>query len=286
MWLWWILSIIFLILTVGFAVRTLASSRSLHRVFLLGDRAAVVRSSPKLWNLKHINERGLRQALTSLTLKVRILEEHVQNHNLHLLNLKERIVLREEIPITSTKAEGNANEDNWEELYYEAVEKKGKLEDELDAVKNSFANTHHYAGLAHDDIELTALRSTCENQLNDNMSLQNIIGELQQKLQGAKDREGQLNDQLDAEKNTRHELKHVKHQYSKIQSEADELRERISEIHNRDQLLQNKVKQLIALQSRMEISETEKIILRKSVETIITENELLSARLTELQAKL
>ena len=78
----------------------------------------------------------------------------------------------------------------------------------------------------------------------------------------------------------------LQQQHAFIQSEADELRNRIKEINNRDVLLQQKINRLTELESTIEISEYEKMDIRKSIEEIITENEALALKLQELQDKL
>ena len=51
-------------------------------------------------------------------------------------------------------------------------------------------------------------------------------------------------------------------------------------------VLQQKINRLTELESTIEISEYEKMDIRKSIEEIIVENEALAAKLQELQDKL
>ena len=288
MWLWWIMSVVLLILTIAFAFRTLASSRSLHRLILFGDNSRLTVPSGRFRNFANLITSNGNDELSALQTKIRLLEKYSSDYRYQLSKMKERVEALEQgtqLSSKKTKAEG----ENWEELYYEALDKRQKLEDELDALKYPSEKCDPYQNVIStgDHInEVSILRSTVENQSNDMMNLQNMIGELQQQVEGSHDREKFLREQLDAEKNTRYELKHVKQQYSRAQSEADELRSRISEISERDQQLQKKIHELSELESRIDNSEFEKAELRKSVEDIILENKTLSAKLADLQDKL
>jgi len=128
--------------------------------------------------------------------------------------------------------------------------------------------------------------NSSENELNKAHTLQNKIGELQRELEGAAEREQDLQQQLEAQKELYKDFELLQQQYAYIQSEADELRNRIKDINNRDVLLQQKINRLTELESTIEISEYEKMDIRKSIEEIIIENEALAVKLQELQEKL
>ena len=232
MWLWWFVSVIFLILCIGFAVRMLTTSRQIHRLILFGDNDRVRKS--RVIFQGRLNDVVLQQnqELQGLQVKIRIMEENALNSNMQLLKLKERLDLLEIGSVQSVKLpvkQPFQDEENWEELYYEIAEKKEKLEDELDRVKQELSENDFPVNYQDKEKEVSVLRSELENLQNETSILKNVIDELQQKLVASEERERELSIQLDAEKNLRHELKHVKQQYTRVQSEADELRERINE---------------------------------------------------------
>ena len=307
MWLWWFASVIFLILCIGFAVRILSSNSQLQRIILFGENKGFQKPIKSLKGKFGDLVVLQNEELAAIHRSMRMIEENASNTNQYIEKLKERLDQLEMNPKSPFKTASISNDtENWEELYYELLERKEKLEDELDQLattsvphftisqtqeKPASNSLHYEANNSNQQKErlektISELQSRLDYQNEESVRLQRYLDEFQQKLQASEERENQLKNELQAEKNTRHELKHVKQQLSKSQSETDELRERINEINKRDHLLQKKINDLTELESRIENAEYEKEDLRRSVEDIISENELLSVKLTELQDKL
>jgi uncharacterized protein YydD (DUF2326 family) len=92
--------------------------------------------------------------------------------------------------------------------------------------------------------------------------------------------------QLDAHKDLINDFELLQQQYAQLQSEASEIQNRMIESKNREVLSKQKINRLTKLESSLEVSEYEKIEIRKSIEEIIIENEALAAKLQDLQEKL
>jgi chromosome segregation ATPase len=204
-----------------------------------------------------------------------------------LKQLQERIQALEKSNNPSGNKEKFDKDENWEELYYQIHDEKEKMESELDITNQKLEEAESYLNeLKERERVWKEKRSELEMQLNKAHSLQNKIGELQRELEGSLNRETDLQQQLEAQKDLIRDFELLQQQYIQLQSESDELRNRMSELNNRDLLLQEKNKRLTELESTIEISEYEKMDIRKTVEGIITENDALVTKLQELQEKL
>jgi chromosome segregation ATPase len=204
-----------------------------------------------------------------------------------LKKLQQRIQALEKNKGTAYKANYKSDDENWEELYYQKSDEKEKIESELDVTTQKLEEAESLLSeLKRRETTWKEKRSELENELNKAHTLQNKIGDLQRELEGAAGREKELLQQLETQQELYKDYEIIQQQYSFVKSEADELRNRIKEINNRDVLLQQKINRLTELESTIEISEYEKMDIRKSIEEIITENEALAVKLQELQDKL
>ncbi len=284
MWLWWIVSLIILVICIIFAVRVYANSRRLHRLISFGDTSSPgsPNSSLKLRPIAHQD-----QEIAELHMKLRILEGNAINYSMQLSRLNERVEIIEGVNPRKVKPTTKNDDEDWEELYFESLDKNEKLENELDLTRNKLEELEASASeMIQIEKDFSAQQSNLEQQLVEAHSLQYTIVALQHKLEGAEEREKQLRSQLAIEENIRKELKHMRQQYARVQSEATELRNRILEVNKRDILLQQKLAHLNELESSIQNSEYDKTELQKTVGEIILENELLATKLTELQEKL
>lgn len=281
MWLWWIISLVILMAAVAFSLY----------IFYSGYQAPLKKDFPLKRNI-NVHKPTLpltrQQVINALKLKLQAVENNSMLYYNELKKLQQRIQTLEK-----NKNSGNPKkaisdyDENWEELYYEATDVKQKLENELDLANQKLQEAEELVSeLMKKEKLWKEKRSELENELNKAHTLQNKIGELQQQLEGAAQREKELELLLLAEKEVHKDFETLQQQYAFIQSEADELRNRIKEINNRDVLLQQKINRLTQLESDIEISEYEKMDIRKSIEEIIIENEALALKLQELQEKL
>ena len=281
MWLWWIVSLIILAASIIFSLYIFYSGYKgppVKKDFPIKRNYSVISKSLSLTK---------QQVISSLKLKLQTVEHNSALYYNELKKLQQRIQALEKNKETSNKSNANNDDENWEELYYNVSDEKEKIESELDITNQKLEETESLLNdLKRRETAWKEKRSEIENELNKAHTLQNKIGELQLELEGAARREEDLRLQLEAQQKLNNDFELLQQQYAFIQSEADELRNRIKEINNRDVLLQQKINRLTELESTIEISEYEKMDVRKSLEEIITENEALAAKLQELQDKL
>jgi len=228
-----------------------------------------------------------QQYISSLKIKLQAVEHNSMLYFNELKKLQERIQVLEKTKGSGYHPEIKNDDENWEELYFDASDAKEKIESELDLtnqkleeaealIKELMAKQHAWK----------EKKSELENELIKAHSLQNKIGDLQRELEGSSEREKDLQQQLQTQQELYKDFELLQQQYSFVQSEADELKNRIKDINNRDVQLQQKINRLTELESTIEISEYEKMDIRKSIEEIIVENEALASKLQELQEKL
>lgn len=281
MWVWWIVSLIVVIATIIFSLY----------IFYSGYKSAPVKKEfPLKRNFNFIRKSlpiSKQQIISSLKLKLQAVENNSMLYHNELKKLHQRIQTLEKDKATGYAKQNINDDENWEELYYNATEQKEKLENELDLSSQKLEETESLVmELKRRETVWKEKRSELENDLNKAHTLQNKIGDLQRELEGAAGREKELEQQLETQQELYKDYELIQQQYAYVQSEADELRNRMKEINNRDVLLQQKINRLTEIESTMEISEYDKMDIRKSIEEIITENEALAAKLQDLQDKL
>lgn len=282
MWLWWIVSLVILTASIIFSLYIFYSSYKatpVKKEFLLKRNYNSVRKFIPITK---------QQVISSLKLKLQSVEHNSMLYYDELKKLQQRIQALEKNKGTGYQKDKVIYDDeNWEELYYQLHDEKEKMENELDLTNQKLEEAESLVNeLKRKETLWKEKRSELENELNKAHTLQNKIGELQRELEGAAERELDLQQQLEAQKELYKDFELLQQQYAYIQSEADELRNRIKDINNRDVLLQQKINRLTELESTIEMSEYEKIDIRKSIEEIIIENEALAVKLQELQEKL
>jgi DNA repair exonuclease SbcCD ATPase subunit len=283
MWLWWIVSLVILMASIIFSLYIFYSSYKampVKKEFLLKRNYNSVRKFIPITK---------QQVISSLKLKLQSVEHNSMLYYDELKKLQQRIQTLEKNKGTGYQKDEKAvyDDENWEELYYQLHDEKEKMENELDLTNQKLQEAESLVNeLKRKETLWKEKRSELENELNKAHTLQNKIGELQRELEGAAEREQDLQQQLEAQKELYKDFELLQQQYAYIQSEADELRNRIKDINNRDVLLQQKINRLTELESTIEISEYEKMDIRKSIEEIIIENEALAVKLQELQEKL
>lgn len=281
MWVWWIVSLVILIACIIF---------SLYIFFATYKTIQVEKGTSPENSLdipRHLYPVTKQQIINSLKLKLQSVEHSSSLYYTELKQLQERIQALEKNNTPAGNKEKFDKDENWEELYYQIHDEKEKMESELDVTNQKLAEAESYLNeLKERERSWKEKRSELEMQLNKAHSLQNKIGELQRELEGSLNRETDLQQQLLSQKELLKDFELLQQQYAQLQSESDELRNRMLELNNRDLLLQEKNKRLTELESAIEISEYEKMDIKKSVEEIITENDALVTKLQELQEKL
>ncbi len=282
MWIWWIVSMVILTISIIISIY----------IFYNSYRGSPEKKDFSLktndTNLSRFIPGTKQQVISSLKLKLQSVENNSMLYYTELKNLQQRIQALEKNKGTVDQKDKSINDDeNWEELYYDLHDEKEKMESELDLTNQKLEeNENLVLELKRRETLWKEKRSELENELNQAQTLQNKIGDLQRELEGARGREKDLQQQLEAQKELYKDFELLQQQYAYVQSEADELKNRIMDINNRDILLQQKINRLTELESTIKISEYEKMDIRKNIEEIIKENGALVAKLQELQEKL
>ena len=282
MWLWWVVSLIILVASIALALYIYYSS---YKTTPRQKEALARKTYTPQFKFFSVTK---QQVIASLKLKLQAVENNSALYYNELKKLQARIQTIEKNSYSAKPENKNsAFDENWEELYYETHEQKEKLENELDALTQAMEK----AALQLDEAtakekSLIENQSALESELNRAYELQNKIGDLQRKLQGAAERESNLKKELEDLKHLKEDYDLLQQQYAHLQSEADELQNRMIEMKNQDILSKQKINRLTELESTIEVSEYEKMDIRKSIEDIIIENEALAAKLQELQEKL
>lgn len=284
MWLWWVLSLIILVICLIFAVRIFTTSRNLHKQVLEEGNALDIKiKSPKRSIFKADPQ---EQAI--LILKTR-LQEVLSNSDRYLDQLNKltiRLEALETWKLISRQKRTDPNED-WEELYYEAQAKRELLENELDLTQQTLQQVEEkMLELERKELAHRETMSDLEGQLDNIRALQERIDQLERTIEGSKERERDLQLQLDQELSDKEQYRLMEKDFIRLQSESDQLRRTLQELGTRNRLAEQKISRLRELESTLDATEYEKSDLRKTVEEIIMENESLSLKLQELQDKL
>jgi len=281
MWIWWGISMIIVIGCIIYAMYLLISSRKLQNV--------ISSATPP----KNINKNMLSIAKEFMQQQSSIPNQQFTGENPAIYlnqinNLQQRLqVLENEVSHKKNGLKTKEDTTDWEHLYNGANSAKLKLEDDLYYANESLqAAEAKLAQFLQDQRNAVELESVLETRLSEIQSLQNMIGDLQQKLEGAKNREQELEEQVAEGKTLVSEYRLLQQQHSHLLSETDELRNRLQELSSRNSLLQQKVNHLTELESSLESFEYEKTEIKHTVEEIISENTTLSQKLQELQEKL
>lgn len=281
MWLWWVVSLIILIASIALALYIYYSSY----------KTTPQKNTPEVRNYFKppfkFSPVTKQQVISSLKLKLQAVENNSALYYNELKKLQERIKTIENNSSLKSANKSSAFDENWEELYYETHEQKEKLENELDALTQTMeAAEQKLQEATSKEKILIEKQSDLETQLNKAHSLQNKIGELQREIEGAAVREAELKKELEAQKQLIEDFELLQQQYAHLQSEAEELQNRMIEMKNQEISSKQKINRLNELESTLEVSDYEKMDIKKSIEEIIIENEALASKLQELQEKL
>ena len=281
MWLWWVASLLILIASIVFALYIYYGSykpASVKKEHFFKRRNLVFFKNPVPFTQK--------QLISSLKLKLQSVENNSMLYFNELKKLQQRIQALEKNKF-SGEAKSENGDENWEELYYDVHDAKEKIENELDLSNQKLQETESLLNeLRKRERIWKEKQSALQNDVNEVQSLRNKIEDLTRQLEGAAERESELQQQLEAQKEFYKGYDLLQLQHTLMKSEADELKNRIKEINNRDVLLHQKINRLTEMESHIEISEYEKIDIKKTLEEIITENESLAAKLHDMQEKL
>ncbi len=284
MWFWWIMSLVILLGSIIFSLYIYYGG---YKPAPLKNKNSFIRDNPLFKKPLPFTQ---QQHINSLKSKLQSVENNSLSYFQELKKLQQRLQALEKGKGESFAAPNLKTayaDENWEELYYEVNDKKNSIENELDLTSQKLEEAESLiVELKRRETSWKEKRSDMEGELTQSQSLQNKIDDLGQQLKGAAERELSLKQNLQTQQELYKDYESLQQQYTYAQSEAGELKSRIKEINNRDILSQKKLGRLTELESNLEISEYEKMDIRKALEEIIIENEALAAKLQDLQEKL
>ena len=277
MLVWWVLSLIILIVCIIFAYRMIVSTYE----FLPADKRYFLGfyKNPGSQDAGPVQ----RDTLRALNKKVQSVEDNTTFYEIQFSKFQDRLKALEELntlksspgKITTGKPEDG---EDWKEMYYEENTLKEKLENDLDYTRQKLEEAENKLKDSSEKSRWAELQSEYETTLHDLHSLQNHIGLLQRQLEAAAEREKELEQLLLSEITLREKYSLLQREYIELQSEADDLRRRIVELNKKDIDLQIRVAHLNELESKLAICEEEKIKLKTNLEELLQQNRGLLTR--------
>ena len=205
MWIWWIISLIVLIACFIFAYKMIASSYE----FMPSGKKNFLRFKKN----NSTTSEGRTEMIYELKSHLKKMEENASLYEIQFSKLQERLKILEgenqKRQIVETVSQTEEKED-WKEMYYEENEAKEKLENELDRTLQKLEEVEmSNASLRENQSTITNLQSNYDAQLNDLRSKQEHVDLLQRKLEGAREREKELQHSLQHEINSKKQLSNI-----------------------------------------------------------------------------
>ncbi len=270
MWIWLTISMLLVAACIIFGIYSLISSRTVKKIIFSTFNSSDVLKLAKIGTPFLYQQ----QNFSNLKNKLKSMEQTSVDQVYQLNKLQKRIESLEgenSVKISQDNASWDDSED-WEKMFYESRKEKKVLEEELNHVKNILEESEGQVGaLEKQKACWMELKSELNNKLNEIHSLENLIEELQRRVDSAGEIEKILQEELTAARHLRIEYEALQKENTNLRSEADELAARLKEIKTQNVLTQHKIKRLTQLESLLEISEYEKMEIKNSVAQIITE---------------
>lgn len=271
MLIWWIISLVVLIICFIFAYRVIVSSYDYMpgdtKNFLSFKRGTSSENYPAnnetIWDIKN---------------KIHQVEENSSFYEIQFSKLKQRLNALEELYNSQQEKiiVSDENED-WKEMYYQENEMKEKLENELDETRQKLDEAgNKLKSTEENNSKWISLQSEYDARLNDLQSMQNNIGLLQRKLEAAINREKELEQSLLTEINTKKQYAQFQSENARLKSENEGLRLQIVEMNKRENDLEEKISRLNELESKLAIFEEEKAKMISDLEQMLHQNKFVS----------
>jgi DNA repair exonuclease SbcCD ATPase subunit len=273
MWIWWIISLIVLIVCFIFAYRVIVSSYD----FLPGEKKNILsfkrtlpaggdpEKSEIIWDLKN---------------KLQKMEETSSFYEIQFSKMQQRVKALEEIQTnepTKQILQKADDEEDWKEMYYEENEKKEKLENELDEIRQKLEEAEsRILSFSQNETQWAALQSDHDARLNDLQSMQNNIGLLQRQLEASAAREKELEQTLLADVHLKNQFDQLQSQHARLKSENEELKKEVVEMTRKEKELEGGISRLNELESKLSAYEEEKAKMIADLEQMVNQNKIFS----------
>lgn len=276
MWIWWIISLIILIVCFIFAYRMIVSSYDFlptDKKFSLGLKKETPsqNSTP-----------AQQEAIRSLKNKLQSVEDNTSFYEIQFSKFQQRLKALEE-QYNSQQVYNNhqpkADEEDWKEMYYEENEVKEKLENELDATRQKLEEVENKLNsIEENNSQWAGLQSDYDARLNDLQSMQNNIGLMQRQLEAAAEREKELEQILLSEITIKKKYAQLDSEHRALQSENEDLRKQVIEMNQKERDLEVRITRLNELESKLAIYEEEKAKMIADLELMVSQNKIFSGQ--------
>ena len=271
MWIW-IVSLVLLIACIVLAYWIMVSSYDYFpsdKKFFFGFRK---RTSSDAYHHE--------ETLRALRSKIKSIEESESYREIQVSKLQQRLQVLENS--TAKNPSGIAvapspskEEENWKELYYEENEKKEKLENELDEVKELLVDAEDKV-LKNDGSgnALSSLQSEYDTRVEEMRSMLLEMDNLQLKLEAASTREKELENSLRNEIALKNKFAHLECVNTQLKCENENMRAHLKEMNKREEELEKKLAHARELESKVSIYEEEKYRMIAEMQSMVNENKM------------
>ena len=253
----WIVSIIVLIATIVLVYKMIVTSREFFSVEKLFPF--------KIWKVGTSRDKFYNQSLSRLNAKIKSLEDSNAYYEIQFSKLKLQMnagqntdpnVHFETEPIAPIKEE---EEEDWEEMYYQENEQKVQIENELDQTLQLLEEvTQKLLKQEEKNESLGAIRSNYDARMIELKSMQNQLDIVQKKLEGAAEREKELNILLQKEIDLKKIYAKIENENVRLRSETEDQKRQLTEMYIKEREISRKLAQTRELQSKMGLYEDEK----------------------------
>lgn len=215
-----------------------------------------------------------QETLRGIKSKLRSLEDQNAYYELQFTKMQQRLQQLETGSASSpTVSSREDDQEDWKEMYYEENEKKEKLENELDTTQQELEMVkEQLETLMQKNTDASSLKSENEARINEIRELQNTIGSLQQQIEGAAQREKELEIQLQREVNHRQEFEQSKTMHLSLKSENEGLRRQITEMSIKEAEIERRLLKLNELESKVSMYEEEKLKMITDLELMLSQS--------------
>ncbi|MEO6838403.1 MAG: hypothetical protein ABI261_09710 [Ginsengibacter sp.] len=272
MWIWWIISLVILIVCFIFAYRVIVSSYD----YMPGDTKNFF-SFKK--NIPSESAPANNEAIWDIKNKLHRVEENSSFYEIQFSKLQQRLKSLEEELYKSQQEKNIKQEDkeDWMDMYYQENQTKEKLENELDETRQKLEELENKLNSTEENkSKWISLQSEYDARLNDLQSMQNNLGLMQRKLEASLNREKELELSLISEINSKKHFDQLQSEYTRLKIENEELRLQLVEMDKKEKELEGGISRLNELESKLSVYKEEKAKMISDLEQMVHQNKLFS----------
>lgn len=272
MWIWWIISLVILIVCFIFAYRVIVSSYD----YMPGDTKNFL-SFKK--NISSESAPSNNEAIWDIKNKLHRVEENSSFYEIQFSKLQQRLKSLEGELYKSQQERDIKQEDkeDWMDMYYQENQTKEKLENELDNTRQKLeVAENRLNSIEENNSKWINLQSEYDARMNDLQSMQNNLGLLQRKLEASLNREKELELSLLSEINSKKHYDQLQSEYTRLKIENEELRQQLVQMDKKEKELEVGISRLNELESKLAVYKEEKAKMISDLEQMVHQNKLFS----------